>query len=72
MATTYLTIQNDRLDHICRNHYGSERGGNVEAVLAANHGLADRGPIYPIGVLILLPDLPTTAIPQVKTVQLWN
>lgn len=64
----YRTLEGDRLDTICHQHYG--RVDVVHQVLEANVGLADRGPVYPSGVRINLPDitLPTTA----KTVRLWD
>jgi phage tail protein X len=71
MTTSYRTIQNDRLDRICRSNYGSERGGTVESVLAVNPGLALKGPLYEMGLVILLPDLPE---PQLRTIgiSLWD
>ena len=62
--------QGDTLDDVCWRHYGRS-SGVVEAVLAANPGLAGRGPILPMGTLIELPDVapqPTTS----RTVNLWD
>jgi phage tail protein X len=70
-VTEYVTIQNDRLDKICRQEYGTERNGNVERVLIANRGLSELGPILPAGVQITLPE----GAPSIKTipsVTLWN
>ena len=36
-----------------------------------NPGLADLGPILPIGLAVVLPDLPANAA-RVDTVQLWD
>ena len=72
MSAQYLTIQNDRLDQICRRYFGTEGSGNVEAVLDVNRGLAALGPIYPSGVLIFLPDRPTATIPEAQVVHLWS
>ena len=73
MSAIYVTAQNDRLDRICRDYYGSERGGNVEAVLAANLNLADLGPIYAAGVEIVLPDITTAQQQPTKTtINLWD
>lgn len=69
MATDYLTHDGDLLDAICWLHYGRQSGA-VEAVLDANSGLADRGPVYPTGVLLTLPDLSTPAV--AATLRLWN
>jgi phage tail protein X len=71
-SSIYVTIQNDRLDKICRATYGSERGGTVEAVLNANRGLAALGPLYPAGTKITLPDLGTPQLPIKQTINLWT
>lgn len=42
----------------------------TEAVLAANPGIADLGPILPHGAELVLPD--TSPQPAVQTVQLWD
>ncbi len=69
MATTYITVQDDRLDRICQRHYGACRGV-VEQVLAANPRLADHGVLLPAGVRIHLPDItPEHIRPQVR---LWD
>lgn len=68
---TYITIQGDRLDRICKSHYGSERGGTVERVLDANPGLAALGPIYSAGIEIELPDIAST-VQTVEVVHLWS
>ncbi|WP_293935557.1 tail protein X [Iodobacter sp.] len=62
--------QGDTLDDICWRIYG-KTAGVTEAALAANHRLADLGPMIPMGTLIELPD----AIPpeSKKTIiQLWD
>ena len=69
MAAEYLTRDGDLLDAICWLHYGRQ-GGAVEPVLDVNPGLADRGPVYPAGVLITLPELPAPA--PAAPVRLWN
>lgn len=55
MSTIYRTIDGDMLDAICKVHLGAEH--HVAAVLVANPGLAARGPIYPAGIVITLPDV---------------
>lgn len=62
-------IQNDTVDRICHRYYGYT-AGVTEAVLTANPGLSEHGPILPLGTLMNLPEVaiqPTTA-----TVQLWD
>ena len=66
---TYRTRDGDVLDWICHKHYGRTDGA-VEAVLAANAGLADLGPVYAAGVLIDLPDLPETRTDS--AIRLWD
>ncbi|MCW4114730.1 tail protein X [Aurantimonas sp. MSK8Z-1] len=56
MSEPYRTRQGEMLDAICRARYGDE-SGYVERVLEANPGLADLGPVLPIGTLLTLPDL---------------
>lgn len=68
MATTCRTSDGDLLDTICHNFYG-HLVGSVEAVLAANQGLADEDQPYRAGVLIVLPDLPD---PVEEQVTLWD
>ena len=59
MATTCRTSDGDLLDTLCQHYYG-HLNGSVEAVLAANQGLADEPQPYRTGVLIELPDLPVS------------
>lgn len=68
MATIIRTSDGDFLDSICYAHYG-HLSGTVEAVLAANVGLAGQAQPYPLGVCIFMPDIEsgTTA-----TVTLWE
>lgn len=66
----YLTSEGDMVDAISRRHYGSRRGA-AEAVLEANPGLADRGPLLPAGVLIELPELPAESR-RSEAVRLWE
>lgn len=64
----YRTKDGDRLDQICHRHYG--RVDVVQAVLDANRGLAELGPVLAAGVRIKLPQLsPPKAR---KTVRLWD
>lgn len=71
MATKrYLTRQGQTVDLVCLAHYG-KTAGVTELVLDSNPGLADLGPVLPIGTAILLPD-----IPELETapalVSLWS
>ena len=68
--TTYRTSDGDVIDAVCRRYYGREAGA-VEAVLEANPGLADLGPVLPAGVLVTLPDLPRP-LETIPTVKLWD
>lgn len=67
-TTTYRTLDGAVPDWICRRYYGRQSGA-VEAVLAANVGLAERGPIDPAGMIIRLPDLP---LPVSQPTRLWD
>lgn len=67
---TWVTAEGDMLDAICRLHYGP-RPGAAEAVLEANPGLADRGPVLPAGVRIELPELDEEPAGS-GTVRLWE
>ncbi len=66
----YRTKDGDVLDLICRKHYG-DAPYQVEAVLAANIGLAAKGPVLHSGILIDLPELPELA-PEKPTIRLWD
>lgn len=68
---TIRSIEGDTLDLICWRELG-RTAGVVEAALEANPGLADLGPVLPMGTPVELPEL---AIVQVETrdvVQLWD
>ena len=69
MAQIYRCKDGDMLDWICWKYYGRQAGA-VEAVLEANSGLADRGPVYPAGLEITLPDLPASN--ETDVVRLWD
>ena len=66
--SVYRTIQGDMLDAICKAKLGSE--AHVPAVLAANPGLADLGPVYPAGILITLPVVSQAV--AVAQIRLWG
>ncbi len=73
---TYRTRDGDVLDLICRHHYGAQAIWSVEAVLAANPGLAAHGPILASGIVIELPEPdPARAAPdldKLRPVRLWD
>lgn len=63
------TRQGDTVDAVCQRVYG-RTAGITEAVLEANPGLADFGPVLPHGTVIDLPDIAPQ--PAVQRVQLWD
>lgn len=63
-------MQGDTLDAICHRHYG-RTAAVTEAVLQANPGIAELGPVLPHGTLVELPDMAPR--PQNKNmIQLWD
>lgn len=74
MAIVLRAQQGDTLDRICLRHYGRTQGV-TEAALEANPGLAELGPILPIGTPISLPDAAAQAsagIAAQQPVNLWD
>ena len=66
----YITREGDVLDWICWKYYGTTGALVVETVLTSNLGLADYGPILPLGLEINLPDI---IIPrQTNGIRLWD
>jgi phage tail protein X len=70
MITAIRTQQHDTVDALCWRHYG-RTAGVTEAVLEANPGLADHGPILPQGIVVNLPAAQLAA-PQRQMVNLWD
>lgn len=70
MTQTYRCIEGDILDRICWKFYG-RTSGTVEAVLEANPGLADLGPVYSAGLKIELPSLPDAEATN-NVIKLWD
>lgn len=66
---TVIAQQGDTLDLICYRHYG-RTAGITETVLANNPGLADLGPVLPIGTRVNLPAQTTQATRP--TLKLWD
>jgi phage tail protein X len=69
MSDRYVTRQGDVVDLICWRYYG-QTTGTTELVLDANPGLADRGPVLPAGIEILLPDAPRPE--TVPVIRIWS
>lgn len=64
--------QGETLDAICWRHYGAT-AGVLEAVIAANPGVADLGAVLPHGTQVELPDIDRSAQKTtVSLVQLWT
>ncbi|MBB5576394.1 MULTISPECIES: tail protein X [Rhizobium] len=70
MATIYTTRQGETVDLACLAHYG-RTAGVVEAVLAANRGLAALGPVLPLGMGIIMPDMPSASVER-RLISLWD
>lgn len=70
MTVTVRAHQNDTVDNLCWRYYG-RTAGVTEAVLEANPGLADNGPILPQGLIVNMPEAQTSA-PQRQMVHLWD
>lgn len=64
----YRTKQGDMVDAICKAQYGTE--AHLPMVLDANPGLADLGPVLPVGLLVDLPEQP--ADPVRSVMRLWG
>ena len=68
MARTIVTRDGDTPDLIAWREWG-ERPKGAEELLAANPGLAARGPVLPPGIVVTIPDLPDPEPPAAK---LWE
>jgi phage tail protein X len=67
----FRSNQGETLDALCLRVLG-RTAGVTESALAANPGLADLGPVLPIGTAVNLPDTVQAAQSQTALVQLWN
>ncbi|MCS7700325.1 tail protein X [Pseudomonas aeruginosa] len=65
-----IANQGDTVDAICWRYYG-RTAGVTEAVLDANPGLADLGPVILHGTAVTLPDAAPQA-EQRQVVNLWD
>ncbi|NWB91598.1 tail protein X [Pseudomonas agarici] len=70
MATIVHAFQNDTVDALCWRYYG-RTAGVTEAVLEANQGLADYGPVLPQGLPVQMPEDQNSAA-QRQMVNLWD
>ena len=61
----------ERVDRIARKLYGTEREGNLELLLAANPGIAGRGPYLPRGTQLDVPAKPAPR-PSVTYQRPWD
>ncbi len=71
MADIVTSAQGDTLDELLWRTRGLD-AAVLDAVLAANPGLADLGPILPIGTPVTIPTIATPAAPAREIVQLWS
>ncbi|MBR8055673.1 tail protein X [Burkholderia vietnamiensis] len=62
--------QGDTVDALCYRHLGRTQSV-VEATLEMNAGLADYGPVLPLGLAVDLPDPPNDQ-PTVTLVNLFD
>lgn len=66
---TYTTVDGDMVDDIAFGRFGRSEAA-VEAIFAANPGLAARGPVLPAGVTIRIP-LPVEK-DRAEMARLWS
>lgn len=60
----YQVTRDTRLDILVARLLGSASGGTVEAVLAANPGLAAHGAVVPAGTVLLVPEVSVATATQ--------
>ncbi|PWV97693.1 phage tail protein X [Hoeflea marina] len=60
----------ERIDRLARRIYGDETTGGVEALLAANPGLADYGGELPGGLALSVPNITAESIRE--TIRPWE
>ena len=69
----YITADGESVDYIAWKYYGESSNANVSAILSANAGLADYGPILPSGLSVTLPSAAAvTAQTASSGVKLWD
>lgn len=73
--TETIVVKGDdiALDLLLWRRFQRHRAGFVERVLDANPGLADLGPILPVGTAVVVPlDAPELHPPKRPVVRLWG
>lgn len=65
-----LAQQGDTVDALVFRYFGRTQG-LVEATLELNAGLADLGPVLPLGTAVELPEAPADE-PSKPLLQLWD
>lgn len=73
MSERVYAHQGDTLDKLCHRFYGTT-AGVTEAVLDANPGLCELGPLLPIGTPVDLPERSAAHLQPAATtsIQLWQ
>ncbi|KIC36562.1 tail protein X [Leisingera sp. ANG-M7] len=69
-AVSYRSKDGDTVDEIVWRYYGNQVRGALEIVLEANPGLADLGPVLPVGTSVQLPEIETPK--EAESVSLWD
>lgn len=69
-VASYHSKEGDTVDEIVWRHYENTVTGALEQVLEANRGLADLGPVLPVGTVVLLPVFEETK--ESESVSLWD
>ena len=72
MTQTYISKAGDVVDEIAFNQYGACTADTLNAMFAANPGLAGLGAILAAGVVITMPDAPPVTAPASQSVSLWD
>lgn len=73
MSQTYTTRDGDTLDYIAWKQYGTVTTTILVALLEANFGLADLGPVLSAGVSVVLPVIDaSTEQAASQEVTLWT
>ena len=70
MARTITTQQGDMVDHIALAAYGQRDGTTTALVLKANPSLCAQPVRLPAGLVITIPDQPSTTTD--RRVKLWD
>ena len=70
MARNFIVTEGLRLDILAAETMGTEQNGCLEALLAANRGLAAGGPYASEQTPIAAPDAPP--VPATQTVNPWD